>query len=105
LMNVNVHPRLLPREEVEAVPSSTKDRGTHRIILPHAAPSLARPQRPNVPDQRRRGAPAAAFGRSVGVLRSATLDTLGSHAPFAVLSARSDNLLSRHDHTDPARVG
>jgi hypothetical protein len=43
VMNVNVHPRLFPREEVEAVPSRTKDRGAHRIILPQAdAPPLAR---------------------------------------------------------------
>ena len=33
VMNVNVHPRLFPREEVEAVPSRTKDRRAHRIIL------------------------------------------------------------------------
>ena len=42
VVNMDVRPRLFPREEVEPVPARPKDRGAHRIILPHPL-AAARP--------------------------------------------------------------
>ena len=42
MVNMDVHPRLLSREEIESISSRAKDRGTHRVILPQ-------PARPRLP--------------------------------------------------------